>query len=57
MKFADSKEILISFDENRLLNQDCMEIKKMTFTELMKDTTEENTVRQQMIDWYDKQRN
>ena len=57
MKFADSMETLISFDEYRLLTQYCIEIKKMTFVELMKDTTEENTVRQQMINWYNKERN
>jgi hypothetical protein len=54
MKFADSTETLISFDEYRLLIQYCIEIKKMTFVELMKDTTGENTVRQQMINWYNK---
>jgi hypothetical protein len=57
MKFADSTETLISFDEYRLLTQYCIAIKKMTFVEFMKDTTDENTVRQQMINWYNKQRN
>ncbi|HEY1870378.1 MAG TPA: hypothetical protein VGG71_04930 [Chitinophagaceae bacterium] len=57
MKFADSTETLIAFDEYRLLIQYCIEIKKMTFVELMKDTTEEKTVKQQMINWYNKQQN
>lgn len=57
MKLADSTETLIAFDEYRLLIQYCLEIKKMTFAELFKDTTQENVVRQQMIKWYNKQQN
>jgi hypothetical protein len=55
MKYADNTETLIAFDEYRLLIQYCMEIKKMTFIELMKDTTEEKTIKQQMMNWYNKQ--
>jgi len=57
MKFADSTETLIAFEEYRLLIQYCIEIKKLTFIELMKDTTREENVRQQMINWYNKQQN
>ena len=54
--FADSTETLTDFDEYRLLIQYCITIKKMTFVELMKDTTQEETIKQQMINWYWKQR-
>ncbi len=54
MKFSDNTEDLIVFDEYRLLIQYCIEIKKMTFIELMKDTTKQELVRQQMINWYNK---
>jgi len=57
MKFADSTETLIAFNEYRLLIQYCIQIKRMTFVELMKDTTQEKTVRQQMINWCNKQKN
>jgi len=58
IKFVDGKETLISFDEYRLLTQYCIEIKGMNFVELMKDTTDESAIRQQMINWYNKkQRN
>jgi len=57
MKFADSTETLIAFDEYRLFIQYSLEIKKMTFVELMKDTTQEKTIKQQMINWYYKQQN
>ena len=55
MKFADSTETLIVFEEYRLLIKYCIEIKKMTFIELMKDTAKEENLRQQMISWYNKQ--
>ncbi len=57
MKLADSTETLIGFEEYRLLIQYCLEIKRLTFVELFKDTTQENIVRQQMINWYNKQQN
>ncbi len=41
MMFADSTESLTAFVEYRLLIQYCIKIKKMTFIELMKDTTQE----------------
>jgi len=55
MKFSDSTETSIVFDEYRLLIQYCIEIKKMPFVGLMKDTTGEKVVKQQMIHWYNRQ--
>jgi hypothetical protein len=52
MKYADGSESLIAFDEYRLLIKYCLEEKKMSFVELMNDTTGENTVRQQMMSWF-----
>jgi len=57
MTFADGTETLTAFDEYRLLIQYCIAIKKMTFTELIKDTTQEETIKQEMISWYNKQKN
>jgi len=51
----DSTEILTVYYKYRLLIQYCMEIKKMSFMQLLKDTTQEGTVRQQMMNWYSKQ--
>jgi len=51
----DSTEILTVYYKYRLLIQYCMEIKKLSFIQLLKDTTCEGTVRQQMMNWYSKQ--
>ncbi len=39
-----------------LLIQYCLDIKKMTYESLLKDTTSEETIRQQMMKWYDNNR-
>ena len=57
MKFADSTETLITFDEYRLLIQYCLEVKKMTFAKLMQDTTSEDIVKEEMLSWYYRQPN
>ncbi len=57
MKFADSTETLVAFEEYRLLIQYCIEIKQMDFEAIMKDTTDEKTIKQQMMNWYIKQLN
>jgi hypothetical protein len=52
MMLADSTEIITAFFKYRLLIQYCLEIKKMSFMQLMEDKTPEETVTQQMIAWY-----
>lgn len=57
MKLTDNTETTISYFEYRLLIQYCLEIKKMSFTQLLQDSTQEETIKQQMMDWYHKQSN
>ncbi len=57
----------INFDDNtvssreyfnyRLLVQYCLEVKKMSFESLLKDTTSEQSIKNDMMDWYNKQKN
>lgn len=54
MTLPDSTETLAHYFRYRLLIQYCLEIKKMTFVSLLQDTTSEETVRLQMMDWYAK---
>ena len=55
MLLPDSTETLISFYKYRLLIQFCMNIKNMSFVQVLKDTAQEETVRQQMMAWYARQ--
>lgn len=57
MTLPDSTEIITHYFKYRLLIQYCLEIKKMKFVQLLQDTTQEETVRQQMMSWYNKQPN
>jgi hypothetical protein len=57
MTLPDSTEILTTFYKYRLLIQYCMEVKKMSFVQLFKDSTKKETVWQQMMDWNSKQQN
>ena len=41
----------------RLLNQYCIEIKRMSFENLLKDTTSEQTLQNEMMNWYFEQKN
>lgn len=53
----DSTEIITTYFKYRLLIQYCLEIKKISFVQLLKDTTQEETTRRQMMSWYSKQPN
>jgi hypothetical protein len=53
----DNTETLISYYQYRLLIQFCIEIKQMSFVQILTDTTHEEIVRQQMLAWYHKQSN
>jgi hypothetical protein len=55
MKLRDSTEIIIHYFKYRLLVQYCLEVKKFSFGQLLQDTTQEETVRQEMMNWYSKQ--
>ena len=57
MTLPDSTETIVSFFKYRLLIQYCMEVKKMSFVQLLEDNTPEETVRQQMLNWYSNQPN
>ncbi len=50
--FADSTGTVIPYYRDWLLMQYDIDIKKMTYMQILKDTTQEETVRQQMMDWY-----
>jgi hypothetical protein len=50
--FPDSTETLISFYKYRLLIQFCLEVKKMSFVQILKDTAQEESVRHQMLAWF-----
>ena len=52
MMLPDSTETLITYYKYKLLIQFCIEIKKMSFVQILKDTSREESVRQQMINWF-----
>lgn len=54
IQFADSTGSVISYYKYWLLIQYCMDIKKMTYMQILDDTTQEETVKQQMMNWYKK---
>lgn len=54
MTLPDSTEALVHYFKYRLLTLYCLEVKKMTFVNLLRDTTREETIRLQMMDWYNK---
>lgn len=55
MTLPDSTETLLHYFRYQLLIQYCLEIKQMTFVRLLQDTTREEIVRAQMMEWYNKQ--
>ena len=57
MTLPDSTETLVHYFKYRLLMQYCLEVKKMTFVYLLQDTTREETVRLEMMEWYNKHLN
>lgn len=52
MALADGTETLIVYHGYMLLVQYCMQVKKMSFLQLLADTASEETIRRQMMDWY-----
>ena len=52
IEFSDGTGSSLTFYKMRLLVQFCSEIKKMNFEQLLKDTTTEDVVRQEMMSWY-----
>ena len=52
IRLSDNTETLISFYRYRLFIQFCLEEKKMSFVQLLKDTAQEESVRHQMLTWY-----
>lgn len=55
MLLPDNTETLISYYKYRLLIQFCIDIKRMSFVQILKDTVQEETVRKQMMAWYSEQ--
>ena len=55
IEFGDGTGVVISYYKWWLLTQYCMDIKKMTYQQILKDTTKEETIRQQMMEWYNSQ--
>ncbi len=56
ISFADSTITSREYFKYRLLNQYCFEIRKMSFNDLLNDTSSEQTIEKQMMDWYDMQK-
>lgn len=53
IKFADSTIAPREYYDYWTLVQYCIDIKKMTYKQLLADTANEQTVRQEMMKWYD----
>ena len=54
--FADSTISPQAYFNSRLLVQFCIEIKKMTFKNLLSDTISEQTIKAEMMNWFEKQK-
>jgi hypothetical protein len=52
IKFADSTIAPREYYDNWTLIQYCMDIKKMTYKQILADTTSEHIVRQEMMNWF-----
>jgi hypothetical protein len=52
MSLPDGTETLTLYFGYRLLVQYCIEIRKTSFAQLLEEGTPEETIRQQMMDWY-----
>jgi hypothetical protein len=55
IKFADSTGTVISYYKYWMLVQYCMDIKNMSYHQILADTTKEITIENQMMSWYQKQ--
>jgi hypothetical protein len=51
LTLPDSTEILTSYLKYKIFVQYCMEVKKMSFIHFLDDTTSEETLRQEILDW------
>ena len=54
IKFADRSIAPREYYDNWTLIQYCMDIKKMTYSQILADTKSEQTVRQEMLSWFGK---
>lgn len=54
MKFSDSTIAPREYYEYWILVQYCMDIKKMSYKQILADTATEQTVRQEMMKWFEK---
>jgi hypothetical protein len=52
IQFADSTGAVLSYYKYWLLVQYCMDIRKMTYMQILNDTAKEETVELRMMDWY-----
>lgn len=52
--YSDSTIAPRHYDNARLMVQYCLDIKKMTYEALLKDTTHEQTITSQMLNWFAK---
>lgn len=52
IQFADSTIVSREYYDNWLLIQYCIDIKKMSYRQILEDTTSNNLVRQEMMSWY-----
>jgi hypothetical protein len=55
IKFADGTIAPREYYGNWMLVQYCMDIRKMTYRQILADTTSEQTVRQEMMSWFGRQ--
>lgn len=55
ISFADGTGTVIPYYRNWLLVQYCMDIKKMSYTVLLADSSAEESVYREMMDWYNSQ--
>lgn len=56
IKFADSTIAPREYYDNWTLIQYCMDIKKMTYKQILADTTSEQIVRQEMMSWFSRRK-
>ena len=50
--FDDSTGTVLTYYRNWLLVQYCLDVKKMTYTQLLRDKTAEAELEQEMMNWY-----
>jgi len=55
IQFDDSTIVSREYYDNWLMIQYCIDIKKMSYRQILEDTTSNNLVRQEMMSWYSRQ--